>query len=576
MEGNQFAWHELVESVREGSRVFVGKEDIVPLDAGLFAHGTEFLDLRFTPWDSVTDAVKGMKSLVEGMVLTIGRDESYEDPVESTPVELEYAWAITQILHQMDAIVSEAKDYFTWETLQKFLQQMFVSTTLPFSGEPLKGIQVMGMLETRTLDFERVILLSCNEGILPSGRNVQSFIPFDVRRDFNLPLNHHKDAVYSYHFYRLLQRAGEVWLLYNTHPDKLGGGEPSRFIQQIRVELEKFNQGIQINERFVTTPVRAGEESPVIVIEKGKRILELLAKKAQRGFAPTAINAYRSCPLRFYYSEIAGLREPEEAEEDIDPKTLGSAVHEVLHKLYEPFKGKVISTDDLKLMESLVDQYVLKAIGGLFRGGTIHTGRNHLLIRVAGIMVRNFLQTEKEFVIENLEEGRSLKIVLLEQPLHRTIRLEMDDQKREVKLKGFVDRVDRIGHLTRIIDYKTGSVDKKDVAVKDWDALLTDPKLDKGFQLLMYAYLMAEGHPDPVYETGILSLKKRKQGLIPATVPSEEKKEGEELINEESLYQFEEILKTILSEIFDPDKPFIQTDDPDHCLYCPFITLCGR
>jgi len=576
MGGNNFAWFELVESVRDGSRVFVGKDEIVPQDAGLFTHGTEFLTLLFAPWESIPGAVSGMQSLVEGLVPAMGGKGKEDDPSDTTPVELEYAWTVSRILHQLEAIVKEAADYFTWETLQKFLLQMLATTSLPFSGEPLKGIQVMGMLETRTLDFERVILLSCNEGILPSGRNVQSFIPFDVRRDFNLPLNHHKDAVYAYHFYRLLQRAGEVWLLYNTESDNLGGGEPSRFIQQIRVELEKYNPRIQIKEFFVTTPLQTGEAIPEITVRKEKRVLDLLAKKAQKGFAPTSLNAYRSCPLRFYYSEIAGLKEPKEAEEVIDPKTLGSAVHEVLFKLYEPFKGKVVSSGDLRSMEPLVDQYVLKAIENNFRGGTIRTGRNHLLIRVAGIMIRNFIRREIEEVNVLLKQGKALKIMLLEQPLHCSIWIEVGGQQVEVKLKGFVDRVDRVGPVTRIIDYKTGSVESKDVALKDWDDLVTDPKVEKGFQLLMYAYLMAGGHPDPVYQTGILSLKKLNQWLIAVKVPSEEKKDGDELIDDEVLGRFEKSLKTILSEIFDPGKPFVRTGDTDRCLYCPYVTLCGR
>jgi len=579
LDGNQFMFQELVERIKSGSLVFVRKKDLVAENTGLFGANLEFLDLMFSPWKSLTDAVKGLQSLVEGIVSALCRESSEEISGEADDVprvELEYAYAISRILHQVHQILTGAKDYFTWDTLVKFLRQMLDATSLPFYGEPLKGIQIMGMLETRTLDFDRVILLSCNEGILPSGRNVQSFIPYDVRRDFHLPLYSRKDAVYAYHFYRLLQRAKQVWLLYNTEPDQLGGGEVSRYVKQIQVELQQYNPDITIKEDFLSTPLAIGEGYPAITIEKNDKIYETLIRKASRGFAPTALNAYRSCSLRFYFSEIAGLKEPEEVEDTIDPRTLGSAVHDALMNLYLPFKGKALTQQNLKSMEPLVDEMIDKAFRKKFKGEGINSGKNLLLVEVARIMIRNFIRGESERVSTLKEKGETMTVVMLEQHLAKTLRISAKGADLDVRIKGFVDRVDRIGGTTRVIDYKTGNVNKKDVEVPDWDELITNPQLDKGFQLLTYAYLLANEQSKIAMKVGVLSLKRQSQGLITVSIRDEESGNKVDFIDDQAVHKMEEVLRTILTDIYNPDRSFQQTNDMDLCVHCPYISLCGR
>ena len=578
LEGNQFAFQELVEKIKSGSLVFVRRQDLVAEATGIFGANLDFLDLMFTPWESLPDAVKGLQLLVEGLVSALSQEtpEESSDAADTPRVELEYAYAISRILHQLLQIVTEAKDYFTWDTLSKFLKQMLDATSLPFYGEPLKGVQIMGMLETRTLDFDRVILLSCNEGILPSGRTVQSFITYDVRRDFSLPLYSQKEAVYAYHFYRLLQRTKKAWLLYNTEPDQLGGGEVSRYVKQIQVELERYNPKIIIKEDFLSTPLTIGEGYPAITIDKSGEIYDALIKKSSRGFAPTALNAYRSCSLRFYFSEIAGLKEPEEVEDTIDPRTLGSAVHDALMNLYLPFKGRVLTKENLKSMEPLIDGRIDEAFRKKFKGEGINTGKNMLLVEVARIMVRSFIRGEIEAVNKLTEKGETMTIVMLEQHMAKTLWISANGEDLEVRIKGFVDRVDRIGGTTRVIDYKTGSVNKKDVVVPAWEELITNPQLDKGFQLLTYAYLLAGDRSKTVMQAGILSLKQQKQGLVAVSIQDEESGKKSEFINDQEIHEMEEVLRTILTDIYNPAISFQQTNDPNICEYCPYINLCGR
>ncbi|MFH1936766.1 MAG: PD-(D/E)XK nuclease family protein [Bacteroidota bacterium] len=568
MEGNEFAFRELTEKVRSGRQTFLRHKDLVE-KTGFFHAGLDFLDLLFTPWDTPADALKGLQGLVEKVVDAIR-------PTRSLSVELEYAFAIARILRQLRILLAGSADFLTWESLTKFLKQLLTSTMLPFYGEPLKGLQIMGMLETRTLDFDRVIILSCNEGILPSARQVTSFIPYDVRRDFHLPLYRQQDAVYAYHFYRLIQRASQVWLLYTTEPGQLGGGDPSRFIRQLEAELPGYNQALTLRKEVLVTPLITGEGYPPTEIIKSESVMEKLLAKASSGFAPTALNAYRTCSLRFYFSEIAGLKEPEEAEEEIDPRTLGSAVHHALKSLFQPLKGKALSRYVITSLEPLVEEAVTQGFREVFQGDSISTGKNMLLVEVSKIMIRNYIRREMAFVEELAGKGETLTVTMLEKHLNGYLHLPVMGVERKIRIKGFVDRVDRIGNITRVIDYKTGNVDSKEVAVKKWEDLLTEPLLDKGFQLLTYAWLLSAQRSGGLLNAGILSLKKQASGFIAATVPAEETEKPTWVIGQYELEKTGEILSYILAELYNPKEPFRQTQDPDRCGYCPYVTICGR
>ena len=243
-------------------------------------------------------------------------------------------------------------------TLKSLFLQVAGSGSIPFYGEPLKGLQIMGMLETRTLDFENIIMLSVNEDLIPAGKSQNSFIPFDLRKEFNLPTYKDNNAIYAYHFYRLLQRAKKVYLLYATEADGLGGGDKSRFITQIQTELTKYNPDIKIGEQIVANKLEVGKQNEVIEIEKTRFIVEKLKNIADSGFSPTALNVYRRCPLQFYFQYILKLGETEEPEETIEARTLGKVVHEVLELFYKPFVEKNITEADVKKMIPEVEKYV--------------------------------------------------------------------------------------------------------------------------------------------------------------------------------------------------------------------------
>jgi CRISPR/Cas system-associated exonuclease Cas4 (RecB family) len=299
-----------------------------------------------------------------------------------------------------------------------------------------------------------------------------------------------------------------------------------------------------------------------------------MLKKANDGIAPTALNAYRSCPLRFYFSDIAGLREPDEAGDTIDPKSLGTAVHGALQQLFGPLKGQVIRDRDVESMLRSADEAVEQAFSRKFTGAAVSSGKNLLLVHVARLLVRNFLKSELALVEDLAEKGHTLTIGLLEQFLRKTIQVNLGEEEISVVIKGVVDRTDRIGGVLRVIDYKTGQADRRELSVDDWQDLLDDPALDKAFQLLTYAWLMA-GDPDgqPV-RAGIISLRRPGSGLLTVQVPGEGR--STDSLGMPEIGHFGSILAELVSAIFDTAKPFVQTSNTDACARCPYAAICGR
>lgn len=569
MDGNRFAFDETTDKIREGHKIFLGIGDLAHEKSGLFAARLDFLDSIFTPWDNPRDVLDCFKSIIgnlrEGIFNSKGK------------MDMEYLFAFSKIVHQLNNLLTVFPSDLKIPAFYQLYDQVVASTSLPFYGEPLKGVQLMGMLETRTLDFENLVILSCNEDLLPSGKVNASFIPFDIKRSFDLPTYRHKDSVYAYHFYRLIQRAKNVFILFNTEADQMGGGDRSRFLRQITHELPAYNPRIEIRELILTSPPITGESFPVITINKEGETLKLLEEKAVKGLSATSINAYRNCPLKFYFAEIAGIREPDDVDDTIDPAVLGSAVHEALHILYQPFIDQPLTVDMLKGMIELTDDAIDKAFGKKFKGADIAYGKNLLLVNVAKMMVKRFLHFEIEMTRELTQSGKGISVAFLEQFVETQIQIKYGDASLDIRLKGFLDRVDKMDGWYKIIDYKTGTTEAKQVKIGDWDDLLDNPDLNIGFQLLMYGFLLSKRFRNPISSNaGIISLKKLNTGFTTVSVPGDDPRNPSSLLDGTSMAKFEEILRVILQDIYDISKPFTQTRDLKICERCPYINLCGR
>ena len=528
----------------------------------------EVLARLLNHWKSPADAIKCITSLIDQLKNAIINQREIQSENKAS-LELEYLFAFTKIIKRIHDLTT---DYNTLindiKTLRSIINQIVRGTTLPFYGEPLMGLQVMGMLETRTLDFENVILLSCNEDILPSGKTVNSFVPFELKRHFGLPTYSDKDAIFAYHFYRLLQRAKNIYLLYNTENDDFGSGEKSRYLTQLIYELPKVNPSVVIKEMLVNIPVKEEKHNHTIRIEKSADIIEKLKAKAEYGFSPSLLNRYRNCTLQFYFQAIAGLKEVDEVEETIGADTLGSSIHKVLQNFYTPFIGKKIVADDIKKMKPQVEAATLAVFEEEYSKTEISFGKNLLTLKVALKFINNFLNEEIKNISSNEVNSKPTMIKALEQELETNLTVG----SQQIKIKGNADRIDTIGKLTRIIDYKTGLADTKELKFEEWDEIRTNTKLAKSFQLLMYALMYQKMNP-AIQEhliSGIITFRELSAGLKTVKVNQSEE------LNVDVLKEFEEQVKLLLSEIFNPDMAFEQTQAIENCEYCPFVGICNR
>ncbi|MGL4599270.1 MAG: PD-(D/E)XK nuclease family protein, partial [Bacteroidia bacterium] len=453
--------------------------------------------------------------------------------------------------------------------LRLLLMQTVQTTNLPFYGEPLAGLQIMGLLETRTLDFDRVILLATNENILPSARAQPSFIVYDLRVAFGLPVWHERDAVYAHHFYHLLQRAKDVTLVYNTEPDTFGSGERSRFVTQVMYELPKINPQVEVNTVLFDTGTPSNTEAAPIIIPKSEQIQTRLRELATHGLSPSLLNSFRSCSLQFYFRYIAGLREAEDVEETIGADTLGTVMHAALENLFERVKGEVLTPALLQKLKDSIHAACRKAFEEFCPPEELGFGKNLLAERIAEKYLHTFFDKEIARAKKLEKSGLSWKVEALETELRSEIKIKGES----VFLRGTADRIDRIGDTIQLIDYKTGKADDVELSVKNWDDVTTNTKIGKSVQLLTYALMYADTTQyTGALLSGIITFRElsKAQLLKPVKTPSGE------ILTTDVLDEFRNSLTQLLHTIFDPEKSFTQTDEPDTCRICAFKGICGR
>lgn len=428
--------------------------------------------------------------------------------------------------------------------------ELAASTSLDFEGDAYKGLQIMGVLETRVLDFENVIITSVNEGIFPSGKSNASFITYDLKQQFELPLYNEKDAIYTYHFYRLLHRAMNVTLLYNNHSEGINTGEKSRFIRQLEIQ-KHINHTVEksILSSKVQIKPRALKQ-----INKSEAVLQRLREIAEKGFSPSALTSYIRNPLDFYFQKILKLNDFEEVEETVAANTLGTIVHDTLEVFYKPLEGTLLSIQKLIEMKERIHEQVTSEFKKTFKGGTFTKGKNLIVFEVAKRYISNFIDRE----ILEVEAGNTIKISKIETDL--TLEVIIPELDFPVKIHGKVDRVDEYNGQIRIIDYKTGLVNQGDVEIVEWEPLIQDYKYSKAFQVLAYALMMEKEIPINNAEAGIISFKNLSSGFLKFGTKTSAYSKREQQINSETLESFTEELKKLILEICDPNIPFTEKE----------------
>ena len=411
------------------------------------------------------------------------------------------------IIQQLENLYRQESKFFTIKVLEYFLRHSLQSASVPFTSAPLQPIQVMGTLESRALDFKKIILLSCNEGILPHSKHLDHLIPFQIRQKYKLPTYIQNDSNFAYTFYRLFHQAEDLTLIYVDSKDT----EKSRFLLQIEHELKKYKP-IKISLKHFQQPVPSVESS-LLEIEKDTAILEQLKSFLKSGVSPTAISLYLEDPIAFFERHILKIRDYEDRIEDIDQRIFGVIIHEVLKEIYS--KGQVSKASlrawDLKRIETAIN-IIITEYGEQVKT----TGTNYLVLDIAKQMVKTFLDFERQHILP-------CEILMVEQNLRTSF--EVDDL--ECALTGKVDRVDRWQNKIRIIDYKTGG-SYGCYKMDDWEQLFEKPNA-KIIQLLLYKYLCLKQNPDfenyPVdsgfYFLRQMELHKPKNQIITYTLKDE-------------------------------------------------------
>ncbi|MDH7913846.1 PD-(D/E)XK nuclease family protein [Winogradskyella sp. SYSU M77433] len=531
---------EIIAHIQKNNIVYADSEQLKKLAK----FHVDLLGFLFNSWvDNALIALKNCSNLIYKM------KANYTE--NSNKLELEYLYRFNQLFNQLTELNSTYKHLKTVATLHTIFKELLSSETLDFKGEPLEGLQIMGMLESRVLDFETIIISSVNEGILPSGKTNNSFIPFDVKVENNLPTYKEKDAVYTYHFYRLLQRAKNVYILYNTEIDALKGGEKSRFITQLDIE------GIHNIKHKIASPSVPVVNNSLKQIAKNNAVIEKLKALSAKGFSPSSLTNYIRNPIAFYYEKVLGIKEFEDVEENIAANTLGSVIHNTLEDFYKPLEGKFLTIEDLNSFKEKTKETVTKHFKLIYNQGDFSKGKNLIIFEIAQRYISNFINLE----IEILKAGNQIKILVIE--ADENVQIKIDELNFPVKLTGKVDRIDEFNGITRVIDYKSGKVEQNKVEIVDWEDLTTDyDKYSKSFQVLCYAYMMHQNNKIQLpIEGGIISFKNLGEGFLKfGKKPTPFSRTKDQLISQETLQNFETELKNLIIEICNPDVDFIEKE----------------
>ncbi len=492
-----------------------------------------------------------------------------------TSIMNEFIYRVVLSLNRLESIINTPAVPFTLDTYIKIFDRLLRMQSVPFSGEPLSGIQIMGILETRALDFKNLIILSVNEGVLPAISSGSSFIPFSLREAFGLPSLNHQESIYAYHFYRLLQRAENVTFIYNSNSEGLRSGEMSRFLVQMKYnETLKpvfFDSGFEIK-----TPMAPGDR-----IDRENEHSEMLAslfldKKKEKPLSPSAINTWLNCRMKFFYRYINRLKEPENISKEIDPAMLGNILHSLMKNIYAQYVGKELNGE---IISGLIGnrQFLAKNINEeLIK--TFQSGRyssvsgNELIVRdVLMAYLSRILHTDKllaPFTILNLEETFNFLLPFVAY-----------GSELNVLIGGNIDRIDILNKVTRIVDYKTGTISE---SVKYISDLFTDDRkkdTDGWLQTLLYCEAYLAGNPESIVRPSIYKIKRLNSPSTDDRLKISSGTRNDLPIDNylEIREEFLSCLKDLMSIIFSHDEPFLKTKDRrGKCSYCPYRTLCMR
>lgn len=556
----------LLSEIQEKNQIYITQESL--------HKGGEFFVLIFQKLES-----EQLFSYLSRLI------EELAERLKDEPLQRSYLYQCFKQLTRMREIF-EKQDSLTVnrEFFIRLFRQVFREVKLPFEGEPLQGLQLMGVLESRNLDFRRVIICNMNEASFPPAAGLNSMIPFNIRRAFGLPVQEQNDAIYAYTFYRLLHSAEEVHMIYTTASDQGKSGEKSRYIQQMAVEM-----GLESQEEVIFVPI--DQKSPgAITIEKDPEILQLLEKyviqsdgTSKTSFSPSALSVYLDCRLKFYLQYLAEIKEKEEVSEEIDAGVFGNLAHLSMENLYKAFierkNREVLEPGDFK---ELKEKWVFPAIEMAIRSYYHLEEAAETKLNGQMAIARDVLQKYLIRVLELDEESAPFRLISLEKgkKYSAALPIETSSGSKTISLKGIIDRVDELNGVVRLIDYKSGGDSKEFPDIPSLFDRDHNKRNKAAMQTLFYGliYQATFSQNTAPLKPAIINLKEIfSDDFNPYLQFKEARKPGIELMDyREHQEEYETELKGLLEEMYDPGTPFSQTEDLKKCEYCPYKEMCGR
>jgi hypothetical protein len=589
-------------------------------------HEHPLIEALFKTWDNCDNIIAACYTVIKLLKQVYEHDHS--------AIEAEYLYLFYTLVRQLDSAFSCQQQRLSVRSFRRFLYDQMRATRLPFAGEPLAQVQIMGLLETRALDFDHVIILSCNENALPAPKRQNSLFPYDVLTEFQLPTYADAEATAAYNFWRLLQRAGRVDLVH-VLPGAEGvrTGERSRFLRQLEFDLAAQNPLLVVEDRVVGVPAAqtlpsrgtsppnplskkegeptAGESSgsPLffgeggrggevalasnsngdLILEKDELMLTALRGVLERGLSPSALNEYISCTLKFYFSRLARFQENEEVEEALGADGFGTVVHDALEHLLKPFEleKRDLTAADLPELLKKVPAEVQRQLRQeeADRQARPDDGLNHVLGQVATRLIRKYLES-----LPHQPGILPLRIAAQETPMVATVFAGIPgrDKVLPVRILGRADRIDALPDgRRRVVDYKTGLVERRELnlrgtqkplsAAETVERLLTESSsgADKVRQLWLYRFMLESDEFNPAppgSEAAIMSLRKIDEGLLMAPLDFITEGTGEP----DFLKASAELVARLARRVLDPAETIRKTDDIAKCEYCPYRGICAR
>lgn len=540
----------------------------------------EFLTRLFTPLSgNLNLCIRLSETLQQVAGIYQANTSGTEDTDAFNQLYRESLFKAYTTINRFRTLIEEDELTVQSETFRRLLVKVLSATNIPFHGEPAIGMQVMGVLETRNLDFRHLVLLSVNEGQLPKSGGDSSFIPYNLRKAFGMTTIEHKIAVYAYYFYRLLQRAERITLMYNTSSDGLNRGEWSRFMLQFLIEWPH-----PITRQFLEAGQSPQGTSP-ITVEKTpdvmRRMQSLFDVRAnpKAKFSPSALNYYLDCPLKFYYRYVAGLSVPDEVSAEIDSATFGSIFHYAAEHIYKDLTthGKVINKEALETLlrnEVKLQDYVDTAFKKLFfnvpqNEKPEYNGVQLINSAVIARYLKQLLQNDLRYA--------PFTFIASEMEVDEPIDIQTPKGVIKSRIGGIIDRMDSKDGTLRIVDYKTGG--DADTPPHVESLFIPDKKRSNYvFQTFLYAAIMCRKQPTMKIAPALLYIHRAATETYSPVIQMGESRKPKEAVEDFSKYEkeYRERLQRLLEEIFNPEKSFTQTEIIEKCTYCDFKALCKR